>query len=334
LYLHLVQPFYERRLMVSRIASAAATAALFSVLLAAFGSVSPRLVFAQDQRLESLVNRLDRIERDLGTLSRQVYRGEAPAKGAAPFGPPPSGDIYGRIEARLQQIESELATLTGNVETLTHANSETGARIERLQKDLEFRLSEIERGGAPRATAGAQSAPAPAAFGSPGATSREGVLGTLTDRDTGQRGAPTAGAPAPDTRRAALPQGTPQQQYDYALSLLSKSDYNGAASAFQEFLDKNPTTPLASNARYWLGESHYVRKDYNSAARIFLDGYTKDQRGPKAPDSLLKLGMSLTNLEKKKEACATFDKLTKDFPDAATSIKQRLPAERKRAGCG
>jgi tol-pal system protein YbgF len=329
LYLVIAQAFYERRLMVSRIASAAATAALFGVLLAAFGLVSPRVVHAQDQRLEGLVNRLDRIERDLGTLSRQVYRGETPAKGPVSSGPPPSGDFYGRVEARLQQIESELTTLTGNVETLSHANSELGARIERLQKDLEYRLSEIERGGAPRSTTGAQAAPPQAASGSPGATSREGVLGTLTDRDTEQKG-----SPAPDTRRAALPQGTPQQQYDFALGLLSKSDYNGAALAFQEFLDKNPTTPLASNARYWLGESHYVRKDYNSAARIFLDGYTKDQKGPKAPDTLLKLGMSLTNLEKKKEACATFDKLTKDFPDAASSIKQRLPAERKRAGCG
>jgi len=327
--------------MISRIAGAAARAALASVLLATMGSTFSGSVFAQDQRLESLINRLERIERDMGTLSRQVYRGDAPAKGsggaAAPVVPPPSGDYYGRIEARIQQIESELRSLTGNIETLSHANNELGVRLERLQKDVELRLSEIERGGAPRSVAGAQPAPQPpGASGSPGASSREGVLGTLTERDTGLKGAPgrTEGQPAPDTRRAALPQGTPQQQYDYAMTLLGRSDYAGASNAFQEFIDKNPNSPLTSNARYWLGESFYVRQDYNAAARVFLEGYTKDQKGPKAPDALLKLGMSLTNLDKKKEACATFDKLAKDFPNADATIKQRIPEQRKRAGCG
>jgi TolA-binding protein len=82
-----------------------------------------------------------------------------------------------------------------------------------------------------------------------------------------------------------------------------------------------------------MGETYYVRKDYSSAARVFLEAYQKDQKGTKAPDTLLKLGMSLTNLDKKKEACATFDKLGKDFPDASANIKRTLPRERTRAGC-
>jgi tol-pal system protein YbgF len=322
--------------MISRIGGAAVSAALFSVLLAAMSS-APSPALAQDQRLEGLVNRMERLERDLGSLSRQVYSQPA-SKGAtpnlsapsAPSGPPPS-DFYGRMEARLQQMESEMGSLTGNVETLTHSNSELKVQIERLQKDLELRISDIEKGGASRGGPPMASASPPAASGSAGTAPRDGVLGSMSERDTGQKGAPKGESP---TRTVALPQGTPQQQYDYALSLLGKSDYNGASQAFQEFLDKNPSSPLASNARYWLGESHYVRKDYNGAARVFLDGYTKDQKGPKAPDTLLKLGMSLTNLDKKKEACATYEKLAKDFPDAASSIKQRLPAERKRAGCG
>jgi tol-pal system protein YbgF len=314
--------------MISRIGGAAASAALFSVLFAAMAS-SPSPSFAQDQRLENLVNRMERLERDLGTLSRQVYN-QPSAKGPTPnLSAPPStpltGDAYSRIEGRLQQMESEMTALTGNVETLTHSNSELKAQLERLQKDIDLRIGDLEKGGAPRA-----GQPLASASGSPGTPPREGVLGSMSEREPAQKGAP----PDSGSRHAALPQGTPQQQYDYALSLLGKSDYAGASQAFQEFLDKNPNSPLASNARYWLGESYYVRKDYTGAARVFLDGYTKDQKGSKAPDTLLKLGMSLTNLDKKKEACATYDKLAKDFPDAASSIKQRIPAERKRAGCG
>lgn len=319
--------------MIGRIGGVAGQAALFGMLLAALGS-SPSPTLAQDQRLESLVNRLDRLERDIGMLNRQLSRGEAPRSGAvpnlsAPSSPPPS-DYYGRVEARIQQLEGDLRSLTGNLETLTHQNSELKAQLERLQRDVELRLGDLEKGGAqraaqPQATAGAQP---------PGASGSPGVLGTMpAERAGAAKGGAAKGGGEPPMRTAALPQGTPQQQYDYALGLLGKSDYDGAAQAFQEFLDKNPSSPLAANARYWLGETHYVRKDYNSAARVFLDGYTKDQKGPKAPDTLLKLGMSLTNLDKKKEACATFDKLAKDFPDAPQSIKQRIPPERKRAGC-
>lgn len=320
--------------MVSWIASAAPKAALVGVLLA-MGTLPLGPAVAQDQRIESLVNRLERMERDLGALSRQVYRGDAPAAKGVPSGSigggVPTGDYASRLEARIGELESQITQMTGNVETLSHANSELTARIERMSKDYELRFQEIEKGGG--SASADPRAEAPAATG-PTTGTPPTALGTLNQRDI-TAGAPK-GTPAPTTKSASLPQGSPQQQYDYAFGLINKArsdaDYSNAAQAFQDFLDKNPSGPLASNARYWMGESFYANKDYGGAARVFLDGYQKDQKGPKAPDSLLKLGMSLTNLDKKKEACATFDKLSKDFPAAANKFT-RLSAERKRAGC-
>ncbi len=320
--------------MVSWIASAAPKAALVGVLLA-LGTVPLGPALAQDQRIESMVNRLERMERDLAALSRQVYRGDAPKgapSGSVGSGPVPGGDYVSRLESRIGELEGQITQMTGNVETLSHTNSELTARIERMSKDYELRFQEIEKGGG-SVSASAPRAEAPAAIG-PTSGAPPAALGTLNQRDI-TAGAPK-GAQAPATKSASLPQGSPQQQYDYAFGLINKArsdaDYTNAAQAFQDFLDKNPSGPLASNARYWMGESYYANKDYGGAARVFLDGYQKDQKGPKAPDSLLKLGMSLTNLDKKKEACATFDKLSKDFPAAANNFT-RLSAERKRAGC-
>lgn len=322
--------------MVSWIASAATKAALVGVLLA-MGTLPLSPAVAQDQRIESLVNRLERMERDLGALSRQVYRGDAPAAKGAPSGSigagVPTGDYASRLESRIGELESQITQMTGNVETLSHANAELTARLERMSKDYELRFQEVEKGG--RSASAEPRAEAPTATG-PTTGTPPAALGTLNQRDI-TAGAPK-GAPAqpPATKSASLPQGSPQQQYDYAFGLINRArsdaDYSNAAQAFQDFLDKNPSGPLASNARYWMGESFYANKDYGGAARVFLDGYQKDQKGPKAPDSLLKLGMSLTNLDKKKEACATFDKLAKDFPAAASKFT-RLSAERKRAGC-
>lgn len=317
--------------MVNSIASVARIAAsrtTFCLALAGFALVSAAAATpAVAQDTQSLMNRLDRLERDVGTLSRNVYSGGAPKGGSAPAagGAIPSGDYAARLEDRINQLESQITQMTGNIETLMHSNSELTSQIERMSKDSDARFKDLEgRGGAagsaPQAAAPAQTA------------TRDSNLGTLNQRDV--QAAPK-GAAAPQ-QRASLPAGSPQQQYDYAYGLLDKArseaDYNNAAQAFKDFLDKNQSGPLASAARYWMGQSYFVNKDYQQAASIFLEGYQKDQKGQKAPDTLLKLGMSLTALEKKKEACATFDKLSKDFPKEANGFRN-LPAERKRAGC-
>ena len=125
----------------------------------------------------------------------------------------------------------------------------------------------------------------------------------------------------------------PEKQYRFALSILRKTEYSRAEQAFNEFIQRNPKNKLTPNARYWLGESFYVRKNYRSAAEAFLRGYQQAPKGLKAPSSLLKLGMSLANLKKNQDACATFTKLAKDYPDASENIKKHLKREFQRSRC-
>ena len=115
--------------------------------------------------------------------------------------------------------------------------------------------------------------------------------------------------------------------------LLRQANYDKAELALQEFVKLHPKEALASNARYWLGETFYVRAAYVQAAEVFLEGFQADPKGPKAPDSLLKLGMSLGGLDKKREACAAFDKLLKDFPDAPAGVKNTVTREKQKNGC-
>ncbi|MBM3570373.1 MAG: tol-pal system protein YbgF [Alphaproteobacteria bacterium] len=130
-----------------------------------------------------------------------------------------------------------------------------------------------------------------------------------------------------------LPAGTPKEQYDHLQKLMLRSDYEGAEAGWREFLRVNARDALAPNAWYWLGETFYARNDYPQAARAFLDGYEKHPKAEKAPDSLLKLGMSLAALKQVPQACGTFDKLTKEFPNAAAPIKQAVTREKGKLAC-
>jgi hypothetical protein len=47
----------------------------------------------------------------------------------------------------------------------------------------------------------------------------------------------------------------------------------------------------------------------------------------KAADNLLKLGMSLGNVDRKKEACLTFSQLAREFPHSSQDIKESAKQE-------
>ena len=90
---------------------------------------------------------------------------------------------------------------------------------------------------------------------------------------------------------------------------------------------------MAGNARYWLGGILFSRADYPKAAQHYFESYQIDPNHTKAPDMLLKLGSSLARMDKKIEACATFDKVESDFAKAPAHIKVAVSRLRKRTRC-
>ena len=127
--------------------------------------------------------------------------------------------------------------------------------------------------------------------------------------------------------------GDPKQDYETAYGYLLQQNYAAAERAFEDFLQHYPNDALAGNAQYWLGESLYVRGQFKAAASAFLKGYQTYGGSAKAPDSLLKLAMSLDRLGQKEAACSSFDELKTRFPNAPSHVKTRSLTERQRVGC-
>ncbi len=76
-----------------------------------------------------------------------------------------------------------------------------------------------------------------------------------------------------------------------------------------------------------------MRKQYKKAADSFLAAYRKYSSSDKAPDSLLKLGMSLAALGQKDAACSTFEELNDKFPDMHDHLRNQAKGEADKAGC-
>lgn len=237
------------------------------------------------------------------------------------------------LTQRVHDLEETLQQITGQNEQLAHRVQELSDRLDRQQKDFEYRLCAMAAqqlgatpgsGGAdqipcngtavsgPPASAASSMSQAPAATASlpPPADGVQlgkppGVLGTLP-----------ANTPVPE----AQPQTSTQPQFDAAMDLLAKAQYDEARAAFRGFADANPKDPLAPQAVYWIGDIAYVQKDYPSAARAFAEEIKKYPSSPRGPDSMLKLGQSLIAMGQKKEGCTALAALSSRYPNASKTI--------------
>ena len=350
-----------RRAGLVRLGVLAGSLALGALLGAIPAGMPSGGAWAQDRQIKGLVDRVDRLQRELSTLQRQVYRGEPPQPPeTAPLpGTPSTPEDLGttataRIELRLSQLEAQIRQLTGEVEEMSYRQGQIRGQIDKLAADMDLRLQLLEQGGAGQALGAGPvgGAPGQLAARPPGSAppapddASPRILGTVPAEDVqAMRPAPVkpaspAASQGPiaggDTQTAAayaLQGVTPDEQYQAAFNLLSQANYGEAELALRGFVEQNPDHALAGNAKYWLGETYYVRQDYQQAAITFAEGFQQYPDNTKAPDNLLKLGMALSALGSKADACGTFAELLKRYPDAAVTIQQRAKQERQRLGC-
>jgi tol-pal system protein YbgF len=291
--------------------------------------------------VDTLADRLDRLERDIRDLQLEVYKGAPPPEEREErSGQAPGPQMGGGGGARVADVENSLRDLRGQVEQLTFLVKQLQQQAELQRNETNYRLGALE-GGAPAGSI----ATAPASASAPLATARPvaptGGPGGPTPLGPSAGGSQIAGAkpgalgtiPATAAPPGPAPAGDPRAQYDAAMELLSRAQYGEAQAAFRSFVQANPTNELAGPAQYWAGDISFTQKDYGNAAKAFADVLKRFSKTTKAPDAMLKLGLSLMELGQKKEGCTTLGALKAKYPNANASILSRAAQRFKEAKC-
>lgn len=309
--------------------------ALFAVFMTAEATAG----FSQSADTGQLMNRISQLENQIQTLSRAVYRGKdlSPAdKAALSAGGAADTAAMANLDTRLNQLENQQRSLIGQLERMNHDVQQIKTRLDRLQTDNDQRFQQLERGGASGAAAGSAAAGAAPATDTTlyaqDVTQQVSGGDARTSGNSGARnlGTLSAGGTASGGSRASDPANI---LYDQAFSDIREAKYDQAEDKFKRFMAMYPSHTLAANAQYWLAETYYVRGDYQQAARMFAQGYQTYPKGAKAPDSLLKLGLSLAQIGKKEDACLSFAQLKKEYPGDQSPAIRRADQESKRLGC-
>ena len=290
------------------------------ISLLAFSSLTAALLlapcaFAQEDTGD-MAARLNRLERDLTFVQKQVYSGAGNESGGAA---PANG---GQLQVQISKMDQEVRSLRGAIEQVQFTQRQNATEIKKLTEDMEYRLHALEEKQA--AVAAAPSVAAAAATPAPAAS---------TDEKEPAHFDPAA---KPETGKAAVTGNDfpdANAHYSYAFKLLNEKKYAESATSFDGFVRKYPNDPLTSNAYYWLGESYYARADYTRAAESFRKGFEANPNGQKAPDNLFKLSKSLTQVKRTNESCIVLDQIIKKYPDAAPRTVKRAQDERLAQQC-
>jgi tol-pal system protein YbgF len=193
------------------------------------------------------------------------------------------------LASQLSRQAEEIARLRGQIETLNFELETTRKRQQDFYLDLDSRLRKLE----PQA---------------PVAGADEGTAGTA-------EGNPAAANPALES-----------QAYETALGQFKAGKYKEAAASFAGFVQQYPTSSLAPNAQYWLGNSWYAQRNCAKAIEAHSVVTSKYAASDKAPDAWISMATCQQEMGNAAAARRSLETVLGKYPDspAADTARQRL----------
>lgn len=264
---------------------------------------------AQAQQFGALEAEVEALREDVLALQRQAYR----AQNDGFSGPVSSSDMA----VRVGEMDENMRKINGRLDEIEYKLKSFDERINMINRDIDVRISMIE--GKPIKPSGAGIQEPKEKFAPKVAENApKSLLGAEIDK----------GSDLP-----SMPSKNAEQIYKEGLEYLKAKNYAKAEGSFDSVLRRFPQDKLAGNAQFWLGEVYYTQGQYKEAAVAFGKVYKNYKDGPKGADGLLKLGMSMKELNNKDAACEAFKNMNSEFPKAEDRIKNKAAEEAKKLGC-
>lgn len=233
----------------------------------------------------------------VATLVFSVVAGLGAAAAQTVIQTAPPDPLVSSLRDRIDALEQQVRTLTGDNEKLQFELSRAKEESARLNKALDDLNAQA---------AAAQAPPSPPTAGK---------LGDI----------PAAAA--------AAASGDAAGDYARGYDLVAKGDAKGGGDAFTAFLAAYPNDPKAPDAHYWLGQSLLAQNHAPDAAAHFLNVIQKTPKAAIAPQAMVRLGVALNRMGQKEQACGTLKAVPTQYPKASAETRAAAAANIKSIGC-
>lgn len=188
-----------------------------------------------------------------------------------------SANVMYDVLARLEQLQSEVQQLRGEVESQSRTIVDLKRRQGNIYTDLDMRLQELSKVEA-------------------GELVVSSMNSTVTDKANVAAGQLTSMASSVvQTGAAEITNTIPvvkneAEMYQSAYQAFKNGHNTQSITAFKSLLATYPTGEFADNSQYWLGEAYKANGDLSASKVAFKKVVTHYRSSAKVPGALLKLG--------------------------------------------
>jgi tol-pal system protein YbgF len=279
---------------------------VFLIGLSLFGCASTRDVRTLDKEMDKLYSQVNALRKendftknDLSDLRAENQR------------------LKTDLSLRLENIQSEMQSLSTDIEEYKELLKRPWKDMDRVKEDMESRLKTLEERR----------------------KNQEEKLRELEDRLKAPEPKTPGPGPKPmESEKSASTKEIPAELkgistgmgdlYKDAYETFHKGDLEGARRKFEAFLKQYPNTELSDNAQFWIGETYYLKKDYERAILEYEKAIVKYPEGDKIPAAIFKQALAFSELGDKTNARNLFKRVIEKYPrsDQAEMAKKKLEA--------
>jgi len=267
--------------------------------------LAPSTALAQRQQAPTPDQRLDRLERQVGQMQRQVFPKGRPADTAG-FSDDPAA-----TQSSVLSLVQRLDALERQMADLVRQSEENGNRLRSVESGLgQLKTDEDQRiAGLEQRIATLQAAPVAAPVEAPATP----PVTTPGKKPTPPKNPPkTAVSDAPTTSAvadAAAVSDPGEDAYSAGFRQWEAGQYDQAISTLKSFTAAYPRHKRVSYANNLIGRAMLDKGDARGAASALLSNYRSNPGGERAQDSLYYLGQALIKLGQPGQACKAYAEL-------------------------
>ena len=259
-----------------------------------------------------LSEKLNRLEQEISDVQKSLY---APSDNT--LVKEDSAPVSSKYQIRINKLENDFAKINGQFEEIFFRLDQLQEKMDKITSDVDFRLSTTNNTSALPLSKRDRS-DEPDTYAYPKNTSDVNtvggdveILGIIKESKEDQ------------SFEVAKNFQTSESLFNYGKDSLQNLNYSDAETAFRGFVKKYPKDEKAPSAYYWLGESLFVRENYPEAVLAYGEVIKSFKKHKKAAPSLLKIAISFSNLDKKKESCDALKKIIKQYPDSERDVLKK-----------
>jgi tol-pal system protein YbgF len=276
---------------------------IFLIGLLLFGCASTRDVRTLDRGLDVIQSQINSLQKENNSTKKEISDLKMENQ-----------KLKADLSLRLENLQSEMRTFSTSAGEHQDFFKRSSKETDRFREEMEGRLRTIEEKR----------------------KAQEEKLKEIEDRLKGLDGRMAASASKVESERLASTKETLSEikgvstgmgtLYKDAYETFHRGDLEGARRKFEAFLKQYSNTELSDNAQFWIGETYYLKKDYERAILEYEKAVVKYPEGDKIPAALFKQALAFLELGDKTNARNLFKRVIEKYPisDQAQIAKKKL----------